>query len=260
MSQVLKIDLKGKIIVITGGYGYLGKAISESLAAHGAVVEVIGRSNEKFEEAFNKSEFKENIFFCKGDISNVGSIKKNFKKIYNEHGKLDVLINNAFYLRGQSPTEMSSEDFTYSLEGCLTANFNCIREILPFMHKEGKIINVSSIYGIVSPDFEVYEDSPNFLNPPHYGAAKAGIIQLTKYYASYLGKKGITVNAVTPGPFPSKEVQKDTEFIEKLKQKTILNKIGEPEEVAGAFVFLSSGAAKYITGQNIIVDGGWTIK
>ncbi|HKB44766.1 MAG TPA: SDR family oxidoreductase, partial [Chitinophagaceae bacterium] len=98
------------------------------------------------------------------------------------------------------------------------------------------------------------------LNPPHYGAAKAGILQLTKYYASYLGSSGITVNCVTPGPFPSLEVQKNHKFIEKLSARTLLGRIGKPEDLAGAFVFLSSDAANFITGQNLVVDGGWTVK
>ena len=114
------------------------------------------------------------------------------------------------------------------------------------------------MYGVVAPDFRVYDESPQFLNPPHYGAAKAGVIQLTKYYSSFLGRDNITVNAITPGPFPSSAVQEDSDFINHLKNKTALGRVGEPEDLAGAFVFLLSDAANYITGQNIIVDGGWT--
>ena len=116
------------------------------------------------------------------------------------------------------------------------------------------------MYGIVAPQFDVYNDYPQFINPPHYGAAKAGVVQLTKYYASYLGNKNIQVNAVTPGPFPSETVQQSEGFIKKLEEKTALNRIGKPEDLAGAFVFLSSDASDFITGQNIIIDGGWTTK
>ena len=106
--------------------------------------------------------------------------------------------------------------------------------------------------------FEIYDDFPEYLNPPHYGAGKAAVLQLTRYYASYLGKYGVCVNCVTPGPFPSNSVQESPKFIEKLAGATCLNRIGKPEDLAGAFVFLASNASNYVSGQNIIVDGGWT--
>jgi gluconate 5-dehydrogenase len=114
------------------------------------------------------------------------------------------------------------------------------------------------MYGMVAPDFTVYEDFPNFLNPPHYGAAKAGVIQMTKYFASYLAQYGILVNAVSPGAFPSKGVQEHTGFIAALNKKNPLKRIGQPDELKGVFVFLASNASTYVTGQNIAVDGGWT--
>lgn len=260
--MVHTFDLSGKIILITGGYGYLGKAITESLAFHGASVFVLGRSKEKFDTAFAGFKAANNIFFSDCDVASSLSIEKAFKKIADEQGRIDVLINNAFYSKGQSPETMSDEDFALGIDGTLNNVFRCIKAIIPFFKKNsaGKIINVSSMYGMVSPDFEVYSDFPAYLNPPHYGAAKAGVIQITKYYANFLGKDGITVNTVTPGPFPSAEVQKAEGFIEELKNKTALNKIGKPEDLAGAFVFLSSNASDFITGQNIIVDGGWTSK
>ncbi|GAK94377.1 3-oxoacyl-[acyl-carrier protein] reductase [Nonlabens ulvanivorans] len=116
------------------------------------------------------------------------------------------------------------------------------------------------MYGVLAPDFSIYKDCPQFLNPPHYGAAKAGVIQLTKYYASYLGGYNINVNTVTPGPFPSLGVQENLNFVEELKKKTVLGRIGFPEDLAGIFTFLVSDAANYVTGQNFIIDGGWTIK
>lgn len=260
--MVHTFDLGGKIILITGGYGYLGKAITESLSFHGATVFVLGRSKEKFDAAFATVKGKENILFCDCDVASLASIENAFKKIAGEKGKIDVLINNAFFSKGQSPEAMSDEEFAFGIDGTLGNVFRCIKAVIPYFKKNssGKIINVSSMYGMVSPDFEVYNDFPAYLNPPHYGAAKAGVIQLTKYYANYLGKNGITVNAVTPGPFPSAEVQKATGFIKELKNKTALNKIGNPEDLAGAFVFLSSSASDFVTGQNIVVDGGWTSK
>ena len=260
--MIYNFNLQSKTILITGGYGYLGKGITESLLYHGAKVFVLGRSKEKFIEAFRANEnYDKTLFFESCDIANSSSILKAFSNIA-ENNKIDVLINNAVYLKGQSPEHMSDEDWSTGIEGTLSSVFKCTREILPYMkkNKSGKIINVSSMYGVVSPDFAVYEKYSQFLNPPHYGAAKAGILQLTKYYASYLGPDNINVNAVTPGPFPSQEIQKERGFINELKKRTTLNRIGKPEDLAGAFVFLASDASNYITGQNFIIDGGWTIK
>lgn len=261
--MIYTFDLSEKIILITGGYGYLGSAITESLVYHGATVYVLGRSQEKFNKAFDsKTEKEDRLLFENCDISKTDSIKKAFKKIYNSTRRIDVLINNAFYSEGQSPYKMTDKEWSTGIDGTLSSVFRCIREVMPYFEKNNssRIINVSSMYGLVAPDFSVYDDFEKFLNPPHYGAAKAGVIQLTKYYASLLGDKNITVNSITPGPYPSKQVQKSKDFIKELAGKTALKRIGEPEDLAGAFVFLASDTSNYITGQNIVVDGGWTIK
>lgn len=257
--MVYTFDLTNKVTIISGGYGHLGKAITESFLHHGSIVYVLGRNEDKFLDTFIPSK---QLFFEYCDISNNEDIKNVFLKIFLKHGRINVLINNAYNMKGQSPETMTDEDWSIGIAGTLDNVFKCIREIIPYYKNQsfGKIINVSSMYGIVAPQFEVYDDFPEFLNPPHYGAAKAGIIQLTKYYASYLGNFGINVNAVSPGPFPSFKVQESKGFIELLSKKTCLGKIGLPEDLAGAFVFLASDASNFITGQNIIVDGGWTSK
>jgi len=145
-------------------------------------------------------------------------------------------------------------------KGICVGCFRTIKEIIPFMKRNGgKIVNISSMYGVVVPDLKVYEGREEFLNPPNYGTAKAGVLHLTKYYAMYLAKYGINVNAISPGPFPSKEVQKDKIFIDRLISKVPLKRIGTPEDLSGVILLLSSAASNYITGQNICVDGGWTI-
>lgn len=249
-------SLKNKNVLITGGYGYLGKAICQGLLAHGAKVWVLGRSEEKFTQTFvNQSD----IFFIPADVSDNQSIQAAFRQISTQVSQIDVLINNAFYSKGQHPETMSDDEWATGMDGTLNSVYRCIREIIPYFKKQGqgKIINVSSMYGVVSPDFKVYENN-NFLNPPHYGAAKAGVLQMTRYFACYLGKHNILVNAVTPGAFPSDTVQKNQEFIDDLSAKTPLGRIGKPEELQGAFVYLASDASSFMTGQNIVVDGGWT--
>lgn len=254
-------DLSGKVTLITGGYGYLGKAITESLVYHNSQVFVLARSSEKFQAAFaGHPENGKRLQFCECDISDTESVKHAYRQIVEKAGGIDVLINNAFYLSGQDPLHMEDEDWNHGIDGTLNSVFRCIREVIPYIgqSKAPRIINVSSMYGMSAPDFAVYDDYPAFLNPPHYGAAKAGVLQLSKYYASFLGEKGITVNSVTPGAFPSEKVQEKEGFIRNLEKKTCLKRIGKPEELAGAFVYLASDASGYVTGQNLVVDGGWT--
>ena len=115
------------------------------------------------------------------------------------------------------------------------------------------------MYGVVIPDFEIYDGIEKYFNPPNYGVAKAGLIHLTKYYASFLAKYNINMNAISPGPFPSEDVQKDKVFINRLIKKVPLKRVGKPKDLRGILLLLSSSASDYITGQNICVDGGWTI-
>lgn len=261
--MVYTFDLKDKVVLLTGGYGHLGKAIAESLLYHNATLYVLGREEAKFKTAFLETSVdKSKLHFVSCDITLSENISAAFQQVFDREGKIDVLINNAFYSKGQSPENMTDEDWNYGIDGTLSSVFRSIKAILPFYKKaqQGKIINVSSMYGIVAPQFEIYDDFPQFLNPPHYGAAKAGVIQLTKYYASYLGQFGVQINSVTPGPFPSDAVQQSTGFVSALESKTSLNRIGKPEDLAGSFVFLASDASNFITGQNIVVDGGWTSK
>jgi NAD(P)-dependent dehydrogenase (short-subunit alcohol dehydrogenase family) len=252
-------SLQGKTALVTGGYGHLGKYICEGLAEAGAGVIVCGKNENKHREAFRNIE-TENVSFMQMDISSTGSIKSAFSKINKKYGGIDILINNAFYLRGSSPDKMTDKEWEHGIDGTLNSTFRCIREVIPFMkkRKSGNIINIGSMYGVVSPDFRVYKDHPEFLNPPHYSSAKAGVVQLTKYYSVYLAKDNIRVNCISPGAFPSPETQTKKKFIRNLVQKIPLGRIGKPDDLKGIVVFLASYASSYMTGQNIIVDGGWT--
>ncbi|MBK7666189.1 MAG: SDR family oxidoreductase [Sphingobacteriaceae bacterium] len=252
-------NLENKTAIVTGGYGHLGIAMCRALASFGANVIVAAKSADKFNAAFTDEE-KKRIKFVPIDITNDTSIKNCFEAVNKTYGSIDILINNAFVLKSARPENVSREDWNYSMDGLITGLHCCIREVLPFMEeKNGKIINISSMYGIVSPDFSIYDKFPEFFNSAQYGASKAAIIQLTKYYANYLAERGVRVNCVSPGTFPSKTVQEKKEFISKLENKVPLKRIGQPEDLSGTIVLLASDASSYITGQNISVDGGWTI-
>ena len=257
-------DLNGKVAIVTGGYGHLGSAITQALLEYNSSVIVAGRSEEKFEAAFDTLANKK-LHFRHINILDSDSVKQCIEGVKNDFGSVDILINNAHSAQGQDPEKITDAEWSHTMEGVLGSIQRCIKTVIPIMKRQesGKIINISSMYGVVSPDPVLYEgdNCEQYRNPPHYGAAKAGVIQLTKYYANWLGRNNIQVNAITPGPFPKKEIQeKNPVFIERLKEKTALKKIGKQEDMKGVSILLSSNASDFITGQNFIVDGGWTSK
>jgi NAD(P)-dependent dehydrogenase (short-subunit alcohol dehydrogenase family) len=252
-------NLDKKIAIVTGGYGHLGKAMCKGLADMGATVIVAARDEAKYKAAFSEAE-RTKIKFSELDISSEASIQNCFSHVQKIYGSIDILVNNAITLKSGKPGDVSREDWNYSLDGVLASLNSCIRYVTPYMEKKnGKIINISSMYGLVSPDFLIYEEHPEYFNSAQYGASKAAVIQLTRYYANYLAPKNIRVNCITPGPFPSEQVQRSETFIKKLENKVPLKRIGQPADLTGALLLLASDASSYITGQNIIVDGGWTI-
>ena len=256
-------NLQNKVAIVTGGYGNLGTDIVKALLEFGAIVYVAGRSKIKFDDKFDIGK-EQNLNFIEIDIRQSKSIEMCFREVHKVHGKIDILINNAHSAKGNSQENMSDEDFIYTLDGVLGSVHKTTKAIIPYMkmYNSGKIINISSMYGIVSPDFRMYDgdNCEKYTNPPHYGAAKAGVNQITKYYAVLLAKYNIQVNAIAPGPFPSLTVQNENpKFIEKLKAKNPLNKIGKPGDLDGSVILLSSNASNFMTGQILQIDGGWTI-
>ena len=254
-------DLSHKVAVVTGGYGHLGTSISEALAEAGADVYIVGKNLEKCINVANsiQKSVKTKITGLELDISSSDSIQNCFNKIIEQSHQIDILVNNASYAKYEKLEDTTTEDWQQGIEGTINGVFRCTKAILPIMEKNnsGSIINISSMYGIVSPDPNIYENN-NFDNPPSYGAGKAAIIQFTRYSACHLAKRGIRVNSISPGPFPNLNVQKNQDFISKLEKKTPIGRIGQPHEMKGVIVFLASNASSYVTGENIHVDGGWT--
>jgi len=264
MAKITDIfSLNDKTAIVTGGYGHLGKSMVEILLSCGGNAVVAGKSKEKFHKAFGEKP-NPKLHFYEIDIMSTNSIENCFSQIHKDFGSIDVVINNAHAAKGKSQESMSDEDWSYTMEGVIGSVHKSIRTSIPYMKKQknGKIINITSMYGIVSPDFNLYkgDNCEKYTNPPHYGAAKAAMIQLTKYYAVLLGEHNICVNTLSPGPFPKENIQSENqEFIQRLKNKNPLNKIGKPDDLTGVIALLSSSASDFITGQTIQVDGGWTI-
>lgn len=262
MDGVMIFNLKNSIIFLTGPNGHLGTAMAEILAENQATLILASRNYEKnVALAQRLTQAYGNINFpCICDVENETSVIDAVDSVISQFGKIDVLINNAAYSKGTLLHQMSQEEWQKGIDGSVTTVFRCIKAIIPNMilNKLGKIINVSSMYGIVAPDVSIYKNN-SFYNPVNYGVGKAGVIQLTKYVASVYGQSGITCNCISPGPFPNQVVQKDKEFIDILSKKNPLGRIGTPEDIKGVVLLLASQASNFINGANIVVDGGWTI-
>lgn len=251
-----------KVVLITGGNGHLGKAMSEILCEYGATLVLASRNHQKNLQLKNELIEKYNckVKTIELDISSRENIDESISNLIDEFGKIDVLINNSYYGAGSELLEMKDDDWYKGIDGSVNSCYRMSQTVLKYMKekKSGKIINIASMYGLVAPDVSIYEDN-NFYNPANYGVGKAGIIQFTKYIAAVYGKFGITCNAISPGPFPNTNVQKDNNFVENLSKRVPLNRIGVPDDLKGVTLLLASDASNYINGANISVDGGWTI-
>ena len=255
-------DLAGKTIVITGGAGHLGMAMSEALASFHANVWIASRDIKKC-ECFADRLNQKYGGSCKGigvDISSKESIHLCVKGVIEAEGKIDVLVNNAAYSVAGYFEDLTEELWSKAIDGTLNSVFRMCSAVIPKMIQQGggNIINIASMYGLVSPDPRIYRGEVKFNNPACYGAGKAAILQLTRYLAGYYGQYGIRCNSISPGPFPSRLVQETNWFIDNLAERTMLKRIGQPDDLAGTLILLASDASAYITGANICVDGGWT--
>ncbi len=251
-------SLHGKVVIITGGSGFLGTVLTEALVEYGGTVVVADRA-----EFQGHAAHPERVFFQSCDVSDTESIRKTFRTVKDRYGRIDVLINAATYGAGYGKegtiAAMSDEDWFKGVDGAAGTVFRCIREVIPYFEENGggSIVNFASMYGMVSPDPRIYGDS-GANNPVNYGAGKAAVIQLTKYCAGHLSGKNIRVNSISPGPFPNSATQPDEAFLRELNNKTMLGRTGRPEELVGPVLLLASQASSFMTGSNIVVDGGWT--
>lgn len=256
------MSLHGKRALVTGGAGLLGSQISETLAELGADVIIASRNVENCQDKADelKNEFPDRNFYVYAlDIGNKNSIKDCIDGIDKDLGGFDILVTCAWSGRKNDWESINDEDWEYDIEICLNGVYRLIKSSTEILKRsKGVILNIGSMYGHVAPDYRLYEGVPQ-ANPPSYGAAKAGIIQLTKYLGSFLAPHGIRANCISPGPFPFEEViDQHPVFKERLCNKNPLGRLGKSYEIKGAVALLCSDASSYMTGQNICVDGGWT--
>ena len=256
-------SLQGQTAVVTGGSGHFGIEICKSLINAGARVYALGRTEIRADFVCSSKASHERFEYFRVDITDPIAVDQFVSAVIGESG-INILINNAYAGKSGTIGSSSDQEFRDSYEIAMVAANRLIAALTPNLklgyetHNNASVVNVASMYGIKSPKFDLY-DSPKSTNPPFYGAAKAALIQYSRYAACEFARDGIRVNSISPGAFPNLTTQKnDPEFIERLRNNTPMNRIGQPEELANCVLFLASSASSFVTGTNLVVDGGWT--
>lgn len=260
LDRLNPFTLAGKKIWVVGGAGWLGQSTVKLLSAMGAWVlcaDQTGRSAAFLDSAGVKGSV------CAADLDahDENAIMEFVSYHSEQHGVPHGLVNLTYASTARRFEDLTAQEFDAVNHGNLTCTFLLSRAVADLMSNtgQGSIVLFSSMYGGVSPDPRVYEPPMN-CNPVEYGVNKAGIRQLVRYMAVKYGRTGVRVNSISPGPFPNPAIQESQPaFVERLSQKVPLGRVGEPSEIAGVVNFLLSDAARFITGADIPVDGGWTI-
>lgn len=243
------MNLNKKIIVVTGGAGLLGSEFIKQLKEQGSVAICADISCA--------DDIENSCLHL--DITSEESIKNVIKLVLDKYGKIDGWVNNAYPRTGDWGNwieDLPLDSWKKNIDMHLNGYFSCCQLVLEQMKKQqsGSFINMASIYGVVGPDFTVYEGT-KMGNAIGYAAIKGGIINLTRYLASYFGKYNVRVNCVSPGGIFDNQPEP---FLSNYNNKVPLKRMGLPKDIAPSIVFLMSDGASYITGHNLIVDGGWT--
>ncbi|MDE1848481.1 MAG: SDR family oxidoreductase [Nanoarchaeota archaeon] len=241
-------SLKGRVAVVTGSSRGMGEGIAIELAKAGA--DVVVSDIIPGENTVKKiKSLKRDAVYIRSDVSDEKEVINLINKTMEKFGKIDILVNNAGIYKASPTANVSGEEWEKMIHVDLRGVFLCSREALKYMKRGGSIINISSIAGI-----------SGFSNSAAYCAAKGGVRALTKSLAVEFGKKGIRVNSIHPGVINTpmtRDLLKNKKMLKEQIAKIPLNRIGEPADIGGPVVFLASDASSYITGEELVVDGGW---
>ena len=258
------MNLDGRVALITGGAGHIGAALAQALAELGATLVVLDSSSAAVEVADRlRSEFKVEAVALEKDLADEQSIRSVPGFIGQRFGRLDILVNCAALVGTSSLkgwlgpfAEQSSEAWRLALEINLTAPFVLTQACAELLSESGNgsVININSIYGIVGPDFSLYEDT-SLGNPAAYAASKGGLMQLTRWLATTLAPR-VRVNSLTSGGVWRNQPQA---FTDRYIERTPLKRMATEEDLKGAVAYLASDLSAYVTGQNLVIDGGWTV-
>ncbi len=241
-------NLKGKVVLVTGACGQVGRALTDGFLSMGSTVVGVDKD-------IPPAQRRKGAHYFEMDVVNKNSIKKAFDEIYKKQKRVDVLINNAGVTTFEPFLERTEEAFDLVTAVNLRGVFFCIQEFAHRTKSPGTIINIGSIYGIVSPDPRIYTDCGRN-SPEVYGAVKAGVIQMTRYFAVHLASKKIRVNCVSPGGIFNPQAPQGADFVKNYSHRNPMGRMARAEEVVGAALYLASDAASYTNGHNLVVDGG----
>jgi len=259
------MNLKGRTALVTGSSGGLGKIISSTLAELGADLLLVDQPSSNgdihAQEMMDKWGTEITYFSC--DLEQEEDRDTLINNVIKKVSKLDILINNAAFV-GTTNLDGWATDFENqslnswraAMEVNLTAIFHLVKKLVPVMKtsQAASIINICSIYGLHGPDWELYENT-NMSNPAAYGVSKAGLMQLSRWLATTLAPN-IRVNSISPGGISRGQNQ---QFIDRYCRKTPLGRMATENDIAGAITFLATDLSEYVTGQNIIIDGGFGV-
>jgi len=256
MSYLEKLfNIKDKVVVITGAKGQLGSKICE--AFKNCQVKVIGLDLA----SASKENNIDDVEYMELDITQQDKVLDVFRRIIEKYNKFDILINNAGVSTFEPFEKRPGEKIDCVMDINLKGTFFCIQAYVnlfdKYKFKKGSIINIASLYGIVSPDYRIYTDCDR-QNSEIYCATKAGIIQMTKYFAIHLAKRNIRVNAISPGGIYNPASPQGKDFIKNYSFRCPMKRMANDKELLGAIIYLASDAASYTTGHNIVVDGGFS--
>jgi len=269
-------SLEGKSVVLTGASGFLGRTFGEAILQNGGRLIAVSRPGRLEQQVAGWRERfgEERVIGHAVDMYDTDRFDATLASIATDVGAVDVLVNNAHELGARTGFNVPNAglaDATYdqwirNLTAGVYWAAAAVQRLGPAMKERGRgsVINVSTMYALVAPSPRLYEGTP-FMNPPGYSAAKAGLLAFTRYVASFWGPFGIRANAILPGPFSNTQdetanaVHADDPFLDRLRSRTCLGRIGNPEELVGALLFLASDASTFVTGHGLVVDGGWTV-
>lgn len=268
-----KFDLTGRVAIVTGGVGLLGIEFCRTLAEAGAAVAVVDLSvsaSQGTAQRLTKSSYQ--ALAVPANITDPESVNAMVEKVLSEFGKIDILVNSAALDPKFDPEALKKgitpgafEDYpldqwnsaiNVNLTGMFLVTQACVKPMIA-QGKKGSIINICSTYGLNGPDQRIYikDDERVAFKPVYYSVTKAGVMGFTKYLAAYYAETEIRVNALTPGGVYNNH---EDYFVKNYSAKTIMGRMAKKDEMNGALLFLASDASSYMTGNNVVVDGGWT--
>lgn len=255
-------QLTGRVIIVTGGAGHLGRSICEGLAAFGAHAVAVGRNEDRLRALRDTSRpGASGSVECRVcDVNDVRAFTDVAEHVFKEHGRIDGLVNNAHAAGREKWEELDKAGWLAGLEGTLNHYFTCTKIVGEYLLKAGSgaVANNASLFSFLVPNAKMHLDLNN-MPPVHYAAAKGAVLQMTRYLAALWGERGVRVNAFSPGWFPQKRGPDRPDYLRELTSRIPMARIGQSADLVGTVVFLLSDASAYVTGQNLVVDGGYSL-